>query len=118
MILNPFTLSQSSAGGLNIKITNYSAGYQDSFTLDSNCVAFILSRTYTKNQSVYIISSPLITVDEIDNVVVSIYTDFLINGIDYGDAGFVGLGEIEYYDKRKIKFSVNNMDITIKQFLQ
>lgn len=116
MILNPFTLPQSSAGGLNIKITNYSAGYQDSFTLDSNCVAFILSRTYIKNQLVYIVSSPLITIDEIDNVVVSIYTDFSIDGIDYGDAGFVGFGRIEYYDKRKIKFNFDNKDITIKQF--
>ena len=117
MILNPFTLPQSSAGGLNIKITNYSAGYQDSFTLDSNCVAFILSRTFTVNQSAYAISSPFIIMDEVNNVVGS-YMNFKINGISYNDASIVYFGKINDSNTRKIYFGFDNKDITIKQFLQ
>lgn len=117
MILNPFTLPQSSAGGLTLNITEYSAGYHDSFTLDSNCVAFILSRTFTSDQSAYVISSSFITMDEVNNVV-GTYTSFKINGVAYDNADIVYFGKINDSNTREIYFGFDNNDITIKQFLQ
>lgn len=60
MIVNPFTLNQSS-GDNKIKISVFDADYRNyRFSLDSNYIAFSIAYTYSKNQSCYTVSSPII----------------------------------------------------------